>query len=511
MTTSKPISPPENLTCLLQILIFKDSSDAWTFTDATGNYNDASGTVHDAIAPAPSTTVVTINGGPFTYTGAAITPATVTVTGAGGLSLTPNPVYANNLNAGTATASYTYAGDANHTGSADSKDFAIAKANATITVTPYDVTYDGNGHTATGKATGVNNEDLTSELDLSDTTHTNASDYPSDQWNFTDLTGNYNNTNGIVLDVITARALTVTATGVNKVYDGTTNATVTLSDDRLSGDTFSDSYASASFADPSVGDNKLVTVTGISISGPDAGNYSLQDTTTTTTADITPPPITTTTTSVASSANPAVLGASVTFTATVTASVDPTPTGTVTFYDGATPLGTNTLDGSGQATFSTSALAIGPHNITAFYGGGAGFSSSSNSLTQVVQYEPAGFVCGGNPGHTILPPIKVDGTSVFKQGSTVPAKFQVFDANCNSIGTPGVVSSFWLAQVINGTASADTQTVTSTTPDTSFRWDSTAKQWIFNISTKSLAKNATYVFTITLNDGTTIPFGFGLK
>jgi len=36
----------------------------------------------------------------------------VRVTGAGGLSLTPAASYANNVDVGTATASYTYAGDA---------------------------------------------------------------------------------------------------------------------------------------------------------------------------------------------------------------------------------------------------------------------------------------------------------------------------------------------------------------------------------------------------------------
>src|SRR5215210_4776998 len=59
------------------------------------------------------------------YTGAAQTPATVTVTGAGGLSLTPTASYSNNVNAGTATARYSYAGDANHLPSSASKTFTI--------------------------------------------------------------------------------------------------------------------------------------------------------------------------------------------------------------------------------------------------------------------------------------------------------------------------------------------------------------------------------------------------
>src|SRR5205823_662814 len=85
---------------------------------------------------------------------------------------------------------------------------------------------------------------------------------------------------------ITARALSVTAAGVNKVYNGTNNATVTLADNRLSGDSISTSYSSASFADKNVGTARTVSVSGISITGTDAGNY-FANTSTSTTANIT--------------------------------------------------------------------------------------------------------------------------------------------------------------------------------------------------------------------------------
>src|SRR2546425_570224 len=85
---------------------------------------------------------------------------------------------------------------------------------------------------------------------------------------------------------ITTRALLVSATGVNKVYDGSANATVTLSDNRVAGDSLSSSYTSASFADKIIGTAKLVSVSGIAISGTDAANYTA-NTTATTTADIT--------------------------------------------------------------------------------------------------------------------------------------------------------------------------------------------------------------------------------
>src|SRR5207302_6439180 len=91
-------------------------------------------------------------------------------------------------------------------------------------------------------------------------------------------------------------------------------------------------------------------------------------------------------TTVSSSANPSVFGQSVTFTATVTASAPGagTPTGTVTFKDGATTLGTGTLS-SGTATFATSTLSVAAHSITAVYGGDTNFTgSTSSALTQTV-------------------------------------------------------------------------------------------------------------------------------
>ncbi|MFE2853708.1 Ig-like domain repeat protein [Streptomyces lavendulae] len=84
-------------------------------------------------------------------------------------------------------------------------------------------------------------------------------------------------------------------------------------------------------------------------------------------------------TTVTSSLNKTVLGDSVTFTATVTGT-GPTPTGTVTFKDGATVLGNDTLDSNGQATFTTSALAVGTHPITAEYGGDATFTTSTSPV-----------------------------------------------------------------------------------------------------------------------------------
>ncbi|MBZ0091606.1 MAG: autotransporter-associated beta strand repeat-containing protein, partial [Sulfuricellaceae bacterium] len=85
---------------------------------------------------------------------------------------------------------------------------------------------------------------------------------------------------------ITARPLAITATGVGKVYDGTTAATVTFSDNRISGDLLNLS-GTASYLDKNAGTGKTVNVSAIGATGADAGNYSFA-TTASTTANITP-------------------------------------------------------------------------------------------------------------------------------------------------------------------------------------------------------------------------------
>jgi hypothetical protein len=89
-------------------------------------------------------------------------------------------------------------------------------------------------------------------------------------------------------------------------------------------------------------------------------------------------------TSIASSNNPSFLGAAVNLTATVTSSATGTPTGTVTFQDGASTLGTGTLSG-GTAAITTSGLAAGAHSITVIYGGDANFAGGTSPvLTQTI-------------------------------------------------------------------------------------------------------------------------------
>jgi len=172
---------------------------------------------------------------------------------------------------------------------------------------------------------------------------------------------------------------------------------------------------------------------------------------------------------------------------------------------------------SGSPSLTTTAITtspVGSYTITAALGslsaGNYSFSFVNGNLS--ITYALAGGFCLGDAVHAILQPVNADGTSVFKQGSTVPVKFRVCDANGVPIGTGGVVSSFWLVRMVYGTVVTNVNEATvSTTPDASFRWDATSQQWVFNLSTKTLKVSTTYVYDITLDDGSHIGFQFGLK
>ena len=135
---------------------------------------------------------------------------------------------------------------------------------------------------------------------------------------------------------------------MNRVYDGTTAASVTLSDNHLGSDVVTDSYAAASFADPNVANGKAVGVSGISIGGADAANYTLQSTTAATTANITPALLTVVaedTAAVYGQANPA-------FTDTITGFVNGD---TASVVSGSASLSTAATAGSGVGAYAIAA------------------------------------------------------------------------------------------------------------------------------------------------------------
>ena len=104
---------------------------------------------------------------------------------------------------------------------------------------------------------------------------------------------NYTVTVNTAPGTITPATLVGSITAANKVYDGNNTATIatrTLATP-IAGDTVSYVGGTALFSDKNVANGKTVTGTGLSLSGADAGNYTV-NTTATTTANITPAPLT---------------------------------------------------------------------------------------------------------------------------------------------------------------------------------------------------------------------------
>jgi hypothetical protein len=91
-----------------------------------------------------------------------------------------------------------------------------------------------------------------------------------------------------------------------------------------------------------------------------------------------------TTTVVTSSPNPSNYGQAVTFTASVT-SIAGIPSGTVTFQQNGTVIGSSNLDSTGVANYTISNLGPGSRNVIAKYNGSTDFGgSSSATLVQVI-------------------------------------------------------------------------------------------------------------------------------
>src|SRR5262245_9585559 len=155
------------------------------------------------------------------YTGtydAAAHGATGTATGVGGVNLSGGlSLGASFTNAPGGTANWTFSGGTNYNDQSGSVAIVINKANATISVTGYLVTYDAAAHGATGTATGVGGVNLSGGLSLG-ASFTNAPGGTAN-WSFTGGT-NYNNQSGSVAIEIAKANATVNVPGYSETYDG---------------------------------------------------------------------------------------------------------------------------------------------------------------------------------------------------------------------------------------------------------------------------------------------------
>ncbi|NOU91228.1 DUF5011 domain-containing protein, partial [Paenibacillus sp. LMG 31460] len=208
---------------------------------------------------------------------------------------------------------------------------------------------------------------------------------------------------------------------------------------------------------------------------------------------------------------------------TVTVSIDKTaPTLTVsdsnstTVYLGSTytdagATATDNVDGEVTSSIVTTGTVDtskeGTYSITYTVQDHAGNTAIATRTVQVINvYKFSG----------ILQPINVDGQSIFKQGSTVPVKFQLTDAlNQYVSNLSASIKVTYLSADVDGT---DIEDVISTDASTGtlFRYDSTANQYIFNLSTKNLEAGKYQVevllpSTYTLVSTTPLKITFSLR
>jgi hypothetical protein len=118
------------------------------------------------------------------------------------------------------TANWSFAGNGNYNADSGSVAIDISKADATINVQGYSGVYDGNAHGATGTATGVQDEDLSSLLHLG-ASFTNVPGGTAN-WSFAG-NGNYNADNGSVAIGISKATPSIDITWTNSTYNGNAN------------------------------------------------------------------------------------------------------------------------------------------------------------------------------------------------------------------------------------------------------------------------------------------------
>jgi hypothetical protein len=219
-------------------------------------------------------------------------------------------------------------------------------------------------------------------------------------------------------------------------------------------------------------------------------------------------------TALASSLNPSTYGQKVTWTATVTTSGSLAPTGKVNFTWSGHSLGEVTLNSSGVATLTRSALNADTYPLTAVYGGDANhLASTSAVLNQVVTEatSSAALTSSPNPstaGQAVTftatiksPTVAATGPVTFTAGKTVLGTAQLADGKATftistlAVSTTKVTASYYGDSNISGSSASVLQTVTGTTTTTA-----ATLTWLANPPQKE-------TFTATITSPKDIPTG----
>jgi len=437
------------------------------------NHDGSTGNANFEITKASSTTTVTCTGSPI-YTGAPITPCSVTVTGAN-LNLTPAADYTNNVNAGTntATASYTFAGDANHTGSSDSKNFSIGTATATINVAGYTGAYDGNSHGASGTATGVNGEDLSALLNIG-ASFTNVPGGTA-HWTFAG-NGNYEVASGDVNITITKATPTITWNNPADIVYGTALSSTQLNATANVAGNFNYTPASGTVLSAGSGQSLLASFTPT-----DTTNYNATSKTVVINVlKATPSFSNLSSPTIAYGTATTNLSGKLTF-----GSLIPTTNVAMTLNT-VTQNAAIQAGGNFSSSFATGSLTPGSYSIAYNYAGDSNFNSASGSGTLQVGY-----------GIVTL----YDQTKVHQSGSTIPIKLKITDANGNNLSSAGTVVTAMGISLVSTSVYGPVEDAGNANPDNNFRF--TSDSYTYNLKTTGLA-TGTYNLYFTVGTDPTL-------
>ena len=233
-----------------------------------------------------------------------------------------------------------------------------------------------------------------------------------------------------------------------------------------------------------------------------------------------------TSTTLTSSTNPSPVNQNLTFTASVTAASG-TPTGTVTFLDGTTSIGTGTLNASGLAVLNISSLNVGTHPITARYEGATGFSGSTSSVLNE-QINNSNLLAATvtlsstpNPAHTGQSvTLSVTVRNAGGASTPVPSGLVTFKDGANSLGSVTLDASGNASLVVSTLSNGSHDLTASYGGDTNYasNLSNTINQLITNLLTTNTAlsvspnpamlnQSVTFTATVSPTVGSGTPTG----
>jgi hypothetical protein len=170
-----------------------------------------------------------------------------------------------------------------------------------------------------------------------------------------------------------------------------------------------------------------------------------------------------TTTTLTASPNPADLLQTVTFNTMVRAAQGTAvPAGTVTLAEGSNVLGTKALDASGNASFSLSTLALGPHTIRASFSSTGNFNPSSASVNEVVTVIATKLALSASPNPAAVgQPVTIQASAA--AGSTIPSGTVTFFDGSAILGA-GSINGAGQASLTTSALALGTHVLTASYP-----------------------------------------------